>query len=251
MPKKFDFSGRKVLVTGGGRGIGREMTRQLVARGAHVVAVGRDAATLEALANAHPGGITTRRAEFGAGEDVQALAEWIGADHPDCSVLVNNAAIMNHRDLARPSAAGLDEIAREIAVNLTAPLTLAAALLPVLGAHRSAAIVNVTSGLAIAPKREAAVYCATKAGLRSFTRALRDQCRHAGLPIRVSEAVMTLVDTTLSSPVPRKYPPDRAAADVLAGLERGRNEIWIEKARLLRIVHRLSPALAYRLMRDR
>lgn len=124
-------------------------------------------------------------------------------------------------------------------------------MLPILSTRPSAAIVNVTSGLAIAPKRDAAVYCATKAGLRSFTRALRDQCRSAGLPIHVSEAVMTLVDTALSRPGPNKYPPARAAADVLAGLEKRRDEIWIEKTKALRVIFRISPPLAYRIMRGR
>ncbi|WP_146299249.1 SDR family oxidoreductase [Nitratireductor mangrovi] len=251
MPKTLDFSGRKVLLTGGARGIGREMTRLLVARGARIVAIGRDAATLEALRQAHPGAVLTRQADLADAEAVANLARWIAADHADTSVLINNAAIMNHCELMTPSPARFDDIALEIAINLTAPMKLSAALLPVLGAHPSAAIVNVTTGLAIAPKRGAAVYCATKAGLRSFTRSLRDQCRHAGLPIQVSEAVMTLVDTTLSSAAPKKYPPERAAADVIAGVERGRDEIWIEKTKLLRVVHRLSPALACRIMRDR
>ena len=63
---------------------------------------------------------------------------------------------------------------------------------------------------------------------------------------------MTLVDTTLSRPgTVRKYPPSRAAADLIAGVERGLEEIWIEKTKLLRLVHRLSPPVAYRIMRDR
>ena len=110
----------------------------------------------------------------------------------------------------------------------------------------------MTSGLAIAPIPDAAVYCATKAGLRMFTRAFRDQCRRAGLPFQVTEVVMTLVDTTLSRHGShRPYPPERAAADLIAGVERGLDEVWIEKTKLLRVLHRLSPALTYRIMRGR
>jgi uncharacterized oxidoreductase len=251
MANRFDFSGRKVLLTGGARGIGLEMTRLLVARGARVIAVGRDADALAALEKAHPGRVETIAADLSQSGGAKAVIDWLAGGHADCSALINNAAIMNHFELTHPSPAWPDEISAEIATNLTAPLKLCVAALPVLAAHSSAAIVNITTGLAIAPKRDAPVYCATKAGLRSFTRSLRDQCNHDRLPIQVSEVVMTLVDTTLSSAAPKKYPPERAAADTIRGIERGKAEIWIEKTRALRILHRLSPALAYRIMRNR
>ncbi len=251
MANRLDFSGRKVLLTGGARGIGLEITRLLVARNARIITVGRDAEALARLEDAYPGRVKTLAADLSKPDDMKAVIDWLASDHPDCSVLINNAAIMNHFELTTPSSGRLEEIASEIAVNLTAPIKLATLALPVLAAHPSAAIVNITTGLAIAPKRGAPVYCATKAGLRTFTRSLRDQCRHERLPIQVSEVIMTLVDTTLSSAAPRKYPPERAASDTLRGVERGLPEIWIEKTRLLRVVHRLSPTLAYRIMRDR
>lgn len=252
MRNDFDFNNKTVLVTGGARGIGLELSRQLVAKGAHVIAVGRDAASLDALARQFHGSVTIMQADLGAPGSVEALSQWVRQTRPQCSVLINNAAIMHHTDLTLDNPSRLDAISTEIAVNLTAPLQLSVAMLPVLSAHPSSAIVNVTSGLAIAPKRAAAVYCATKAALRSFTRSLRYQCRAAKLPIQVSEAIMTVVDTTLSPAGSfRKYPPARAAADVISGVERGLDEIWIEKTRLLRLVNRLSPELACRIMRDR
>ncbi|MBE1207703.1 SDR family oxidoreductase [Aminobacter carboxidus] len=252
MRHSFDFNNKTVLVTGGARGIGLELSRQLVSKGAHVIAIGRDAASLDALAMQFHGSVTIMQADLGTPGSARALSQWVRETRPECSVLINNAAIMHHTDLTVDSPARLAAISAEITVNLTAPLQLSVAMLPVLSAHPAPAIVNITSGLAIAPKREAAVYCASKAALRSFTRSLRDQCRASKLPIQVSEAVMTLVDTTLSRAGSfRKYPPVRAAADLIAGVERGLDEIWIEKTKLLRIVHRLSPELAYRIMRDR
>lgn len=60
---------------------------------------------------------------------------------------------------------------------------------------------------------------------------------------------MTLVATSLSRDMPDRYPPERAAEDLLKGIEAGRDEIWIERTRLLRLLNRLSPALAHRLLR--
>jgi uncharacterized oxidoreductase len=130
-------------------------------------------------------------------------------------------------------------------------VALSAGLLPLLARQPSAALVNVTSGLALAPKRSAPVYCATKAAVRSFTRALRYQCEDGGLAVRVIEAIPPLVDTPMTAGRGRgKLSPERCAAEILAGVRRGAAEIPIGRTRLLRGLQRLSPALAYRIMRD-
>ncbi|HEY8360153.1 MAG TPA: SDR family NAD(P)-dependent oxidoreductase [Ramlibacter sp.] len=252
MRQAIDFTGRTILVTGATRGIGREITRLLIQRGAkRVLAVARDGDALRQIEEAYPGHVAVKAVDLGAEGATVDLASWVASEHPDCSILINNAAVMYHSDLTTKDQRP-DLIAREIAVNLRAPIELSVALLPILAANKSAVIANVTSGLAIAPKAGAAVYCATKSGLRTFTRALRYQCEHARLNMQISEVIMTLVDTSLSSSSPiRKYPPARAAQDLLNGIELGKNEIWVEKTRLLRIVHRIAPSLAYRLMRNR
>jgi uncharacterized oxidoreductase len=233
------MQGRTIVVTGASRGIGAALARQLADKGAHVIGVSRRACDVP--------GVTPIACDLAAPGAARALAARIATDHPTCSGLINNAAIMVHTDLTtgRHDA----EIAAEIALNLTATIQLSVAMLPLLARNGPGFLNTVTSGLAIAPRSEAAVYCATKAGLRSFVRALGDQCADAGLPVNVSETVMTLVDTTLSRDGARRYPPARAAADLIAGLEGGKREIWIERTRLLRLVNRLSPGLARRILR--
>jgi uncharacterized oxidoreductase len=128
---------------------------------------------------------------------------------------------------------------------------LSAGLLPLLARQPSAAILNITSGLALAPKKSSPVYCATKAGLRSFTRALRYQCEDALPHVHVVEALPPLVDTAMTHGRGRgKISPEACAAEIVAGLKAGRREIHVGKAKLLRAVIRLSPALGYRIMRD-
>jgi uncharacterized oxidoreductase len=252
MRQGFDFAGRTVLLTGATRGIGRALVDALGQRGAKVLAVARDQGSVAKLVETSPTVVDGLAVDLSNRDASAAIADWVGANHSDTSVLINNAAVMIHGRLTDGSKEWRTSISKEIDVNLIAPLTLSTELLPTLSRQPSAAIINVTSGLAIAPRRDAAVYCATKAGLRSFTRALRDQCREADLSIQVTEIVMTLVDTELTAPIMiRKYPADRAAEDLLRGVERGLEEVWIEKAKALRVVHRLAPGLAYHLMRAR
>src|SRR3546814_4561076 len=87
------------------------------------------------------------------------------------ALLVNNAGVGSEYELDRPETLG--SAAHCIRTNLDAPIALCTRLLPVLRARPEAAIVNVTSGLAIAPRAGRSVYCATKAGLRSYTQAIR------------------------------------------------------------------------------
>ncbi|WP_417243534.1 SDR family oxidoreductase [Celeribacter sp.] len=240
------LDGKKILVTGGTRGIGAALVSQLRAKGCRVLVVARDEAQLAVLER---DGVDTLAADLSDPDMPRAIARWVAAEHPDCDVLVNNAAIMDHTFLTRDPLAKLNRIEQEIRINLTAPLQLSTAMLPVLSTRPQAAIVNVTSGLALTPLPNAAVYCATKAGVRMFTKALRHQIRAEQWDIQLSEVLMTRVDTTLSEGAPEgKYPPDRAAADLIRGVEAGRREIFIEKVALLHRIWRLSPALADRII---
>lgn len=243
------WKGRTVLLTGATRGIGAAMAGELAARGATVLAVARNPAALDDLARRLGPCCDVLEADLADPEIAHGVSNWVRDMYPTCSVLINNAAVMRYPRLT-DGGDHHEDIAEEVQINAVAPMQLAVGLLPVLARNGGARIVNVTSGLAVAPKADAPVYCATKAAMRSFTRALRYQAEDAGLDIAVSEALLPVVDTTLSRGAPeRKMPPAEAALAILAGAERGQPEIWIGKARLLRHVMRLSPALAHGIMR--
>ena len=123
-----------------------------------------------------------------ARSNVLALVETIRDRYGMLDVLVNNAGIMERVDLLEESVSD-ERIAHEIAVNLTGPILLTRRLLPLLRSGRSPMIVMVTSGYALLPATRAPTYSATKAGLRSFTLALRRQLH--GVGIRVVEVPAT------------------------------------------------------------
>src|SRR5690606_27083328 len=105
----------------------------------------------------------------------------------------------------------------------------------------------LTSVLAYAPKNSAPVYCASKAGLRSFALALRRQLAPQGL--RVVEIVPPLVATAMTGGRGRgKIPPEKAARAVLAGLAAGSDRIAIGKAGPALFLDRWAPRLLARMM---
>lgn len=247
----MDLSECTVLVTGGARGIGLELSKQLVAKGCRVIAVGRNTLDLEDLRRSFPDVVTTYSADLSLKTDVDALVVRLDDEHPEMNILINNAGIQTEMNLFSGDAAEITSQARrEIAVNFDALVALTVGMLPVLKRHKHAAIVNISSGLALAPKAASPVYCATKAAVRSFTKALRYQCADHAPQISVSEAIMALVDTEMTQGRgTQKISPRQAAHEIIVGLQKQRPEIWIAKTKLLRLINRLSPRLVERIMR--
>lgn len=238
----MNVSGKLVLLTGGSAGIGREIARQLKAKGATVILTGRDPARLEAM---KAEGFEVLAADLSSASGVDALVAAFG-DRP-IDILVNNAGLGVAHDVraAMPDPNAADGC---LYANLSAPIRLITALLPRLRARPQAAIVNVTSGLAIAPNTASSVYCASKAGLRSYTMALRAQL--AGEPILVVEALPPVVDTQMTADrATSKMPPEECARQIIAAIEGDRPEANVGMVKVLRAVYSLSPALARSVMR--
>ena len=231
-----------VLVTGGATGIGFAIAQKFLAHGNRVIAVGRNEESLNKAAG-QLAGLTTCVADVSVAADRHRLT----ALFPDVTVLVNNAGIQSSKPMAESTP---QDIEHEIAVNLSAPILLSLSFLPLLKLHSEAAIVNVTSGLALVPKQATAIYCATKAGLHSATKTLRWQLE--GTPVRVFEVLPPFVETAMTAHRGGKgMKPDELADAFWRGFVANRHEMLVGPTRLLALIKRLSPALADKLVRHR
>lgn len=232
------WAGRVTLVTGGNSGIGRAFVEKLAMANAKVIACGRNQDTLQQLQREHPG-VEAVRCNIAEREDVLALAQYIETRHSRLDALINNAAIMEQVDLLGDSISD-DRIAHEIAVNLVGTILLTRRFLPLLRSSHCPMIVMITSGYALLPATRAPTYSASKAGLRSFTLALRRQLN--GIGIRVIEVLPPLVDTPATRAVQRpKMSADALVDRVLRDIDRGRDEILPGNVGLLPLMMRLAP----------
>ena len=237
----MQLAGKTILLTGGTDGIGRELAVQLKAKGAALLLTGRNADRCAAMAAK---GFEVITADLSAQAGVDAVIAGLAGRPID--ILINNAGAGSDHDF-REGPPDLADNDRCIFLNLNAPMHLTTRLMDGLRARPEAMIVNVTSGLAIAPRAGGPVYCATKAGLRSYTRAIRAQL--AGTNVHVLEALPPVVETKLTAGRgSRKMAPDECARQIVAAMERNADEANVGMVKLLQLVHSMSPALARKIM---
>jgi NAD(P)-dependent dehydrogenase (short-subunit alcohol dehydrogenase family) len=162
------FSGRRVLITGSTRGIGRAAAVAFLSEGAEVIVHGRDQRAADKAAADLGGPLGPAIHPIGADLLDRAAQDRFAHAAGMIDILVNCAGIFEERMLADADA---DHWHRIIEVNLTAPWRLARALLPTLR-QRQGIIVNIGSDSGLLGYPGASAYCASKGALIGLTRAL-------------------------------------------------------------------------------
>jgi uncharacterized oxidoreductase len=245
------LSNHNILVTGGSAGIGLELARQFKNLNNRVVICGRDPERLRAAA-IELGNIETIQCDLSQEEDLLAVADALKTKVGEISILVNNAGVQLNYDFTQiePKFA-LKDIDWEIDVNFNSIVKLTALCLPQLIGQPQSAIVNVSSGLAIAPKSSAPVYCGTKAAIHIFSKSLRYQMEDSASNVAVFEAILPIVDTEMTRGRGKgKISPRQVAREVCEAMKRDKYEIHVGKVKLLTLIHRLSPKLADKILRN-
>ncbi|WP_410636015.1 SDR family NAD(P)-dependent oxidoreductase [Amycolatopsis sp. cmx-4-83] len=187
------FTGKVVLVTGGGSGIGRETARAFAAEGATVVVAGRDEQRLAAVVEEIGGDAVTVDVTDPA--DVARMVETIVARHGGLDVAVNNAGILG----SPAPAADLDEdgFGAVLATNVTGTWLCLKHEVAHMRAHGGGAIVNIASNIGAHGRLpNMAAYAASKAAVSALTRtAARD---HIGEGVRINAVSPGATDTGMS-----------------------------------------------------
>ncbi|MCI2284720.1 SDR family NAD(P)-dependent oxidoreductase [Colwellia sp. MSW7] len=241
---------KKIVLTGGTSGIGLKLVEMLYPENTLYI-IARNEDKINKLQNKYPN-IIALKADLTKLYEVEAVAKNLCSQTSNIDVLINNAAIQYTPSFSDNNFT-LDSINDEISVNLTSLCSLCYLLLPLLNNSNSTvskktAILNVNSGLALAPKKSSAIYCATKSAVDSFSKSLRLQLENTG--IEVLQAFLPVVDTPMTyGRGKKKMSIEDACNAILKGLEKGIANHDIGKVKLLRILQRLFPAVASNIMR--
>ncbi|MEU2119631.1 SDR family oxidoreductase [Streptomyces sp. NPDC016459] len=237
MSRSWELQGRTAVVTGAARGLGAGLARRLAARGMRVALLGREAATLAAVAATL--GTESHVVEVDVTDDdaMSRAAAEVGRHLGAPSVVIANAGVAAGGPF---ESSDPDTWRRVIEVNLIGSAVTARSFLPGLRAtHGYFLQICSTAAFGAAPMMSA--YCASKAGAESFARSLRPEV--AGFGVGVGVAYLHWTDTDMirdvdrhvvlrelrahmPAPARRVYPVDQVAAWIEHGVVRRRAAVY-------------------------
>lgn len=241
----MELSNNTILITGGTSGLGYEFATRLLKLGNTIIITGRDQGKLDQTKKQLPQ-IHTFQSDVSDPQAIVLLYEQVIQRFPALNMLINNAGEMRKLNL-NDSTLDLLSVTREVEINLMGPIRMVQQFLPYLKTKPTAAILNVTSGLALVPFPISPIYGATKSGLRSYTQSLRVQLKHTA--IKVFELIAPAAKTPLNDTFMSVdgfdsgflMDPVKLIDAAIKGLQNDTFEIYPGVARMLKLMSRLAP----------
>jgi NAD(P)-dependent dehydrogenase (short-subunit alcohol dehydrogenase family) len=206
------------LVTGANRGIGREVARQLAARGYSVLLSARDGEQAAAVAAevAQSTGATVVPVTLDVSDpaSIARVAEQVSADPGRLDVLVNNAGVGLDFGVAGVEP-DFEKIQKTLETNFFGAYRLSVALLPLLRASKHPRIVNVSSGMGGVAEMGgwSPGYRVSKASLNAVTRILSTELADDGF--KVNSACPGFVNTDMGGPMGAQKPVEEGASGIV------------------------------------
>ncbi|CAA9221884.1 MAG: 2-dehydro-3-deoxy-D-gluconate 5-dehydrogenase @ 2-deoxy-D-gluconate 3-dehydrogenase [uncultured Blastococcus sp.] len=231
----FSLAGRRALVTGAGRGIGRALALGLAAAGAEIVLAGRPGSSDDTLKTLADAGAPATAVDL----DLSRPAD-IGADLLDrlpgpVDVLVNNAGTITREDAVDVDLAAWSAV---VDVNLTSLFQLTRAVAAPMLARGTGKVINVASLLSFQGGVRVASYAASKHAVAGLTRALANEWAPAG--VQVNAIAPGYIETDNTAPLREDAQRRRGIDDRIPAGRWGRPEDLVGAAVFL-----ASPAADY------
>ncbi|MCB8981664.1 MAG: SDR family NAD(P)-dependent oxidoreductase [Ardenticatenaceae bacterium] len=249
-----------IVVTGGGNGMGREVTLNLLGKGASVAAVDISESALQetaVLAGDKAAKLSTHVVDITNQEAVAALPEQVIARHGAVDGLLNNAGII--QPFVRVNELDMAAINRVMNVNFYGTVYMIKAFLPHLLKRPEAHIANVSSMGGFLPVPGQSVYGASKAAVKLLTEGLHSELMNTNVNVTVifpgaigtnitansGVDIQQLSANAEQSSAMKAMEPSKAAAIIVDGIEQNRYRVLVgSDAKLMDFLYRLSPQRA-------
>ncbi|GAB4148501.1 MAG: SDR family oxidoreductase [Bacteroidia bacterium] len=254
----MNVSNKTIVVTGGGNGMGREMTLLLLSKGARVAAVDLSEKNLQETADLakifgkqlsiHVANITDRQA-------VEGLPQQIIAAHGQIDGLINNAGII--QPFVKVNDLEYTAIERVMNVNFYGLIYMTKTFLPYLLKCPEAHIVNISSMGGFLPVPGQSIYGASKAAVKLLTEGLRSELLDTNVKVTIvfpgAIATNIAANSGLKIEMPKdakqsefkSMPADKAAQLIIAGMENNKYRVLVgSDASFMDFLYRLNPKFA-------
>lgn len=248
------------LVTGGGSGIGRALTLELLSRGASVAAVDINPAGLDDtwdMACSYQPRLSKHKVDITDRAAVEALPNKIILNHGAIDGVINNAGII--QPFVRVKDLDYDAISRVMDVNFAGTVNVTKTFLPYLLERPEGRIVNISSMGAFVPVPGQTIYGAAKAAVKLFTEGLNSELMDTNVKATVVFQGATATNIAQNSGITQlpvsgsesdgqsfsTMTPEEAAEQIIDGIEKDRYRLYIGKdTSFMNFLYRLSPERA-------
>jgi uncharacterized oxidoreductase len=244
----MELKGKTILITGGTAGIGLEATKQFLANGAKVIITGRNQEKLDAAKKLLPALIAIK-SDVANADDAQLLFNKI-RELGGIDILYNNAGVMS-----QPLNLGIAndkhfEVAKyEMDINYLGVIRLNNLFMEMLKTRKESAIINTSSILSYVPLDLAPTYSASKAAMRFYTVSLRNHLKILKSKVKVFELLPPVVATSMTENLEAKaITPEKLVNALIGGIKKDKFTIRVGDTRLVYLINRLFPKMAYSLV---
>ena len=244
----MEMKGKTILITGGTAGIGLEAAKQFLAIGAKVIITGRNQEKLNAAKKLYPA-LTAIKSDVANADDAQLLFNKV-KELGGIDILYNNAGIMGAPlNLGVENTKHLEVATNEMNINYLGIIRLNNLFIEMLKSRKEGAIINTSSILSYVPLNLAPTYSATKAAVRFYTVSLRNHLQLLHSKVKVFELLPPVVATDMTDGLDQKaITPEQLVNALIAGIRKDRFTIRVGATKLLYLVSRLFPSVAFKIV---
>lgn len=245
---------KKIIVTGAGGGIGRELTLQLLAKGSYVIALDINEEQLNITKDkANSNHLSTYVVDITNDESLNNFKEDYFKQNDHLDGLINNAGII--QPFVNVDKLEMSAINRVMNVNFYGPLKLTKLFLPELLARPEAHIMNVSSMGGFFPFPGQTVYGASKAAIKLFTEGLYSELLNTNVNVTVvfPGAIATDIaknsnvdmGTSASNSKIKMLSPEKAAFEMIKGMEKNKFKLYVgSDSKLMNFMYTLNAKIA-------